>query len=56
MVAALINWFGMGLMQQIGLRDRHEIKLFRANQALENMAMHGGLAIYSPGTAGKGSW
>jgi diguanylate cyclase (GGDEF)-like protein len=43
LVASLISWFGVRLMQQIALRDRIEIELYQANQRLENMAMHDGL-------------
>ncbi|MGN6580191.1 MAG: sensor domain-containing diguanylate cyclase [Bordetella sp.] len=43
LVASLISWFGVRLMQQIALRDRIEIELHQANQRLENMAMHDGL-------------
>lgn len=43
LVASLISWFSVRLMQQIALRDRIEVELYQANQALENMAMHDGL-------------
>ena len=43
MVASLMSWFSVRLMQQIALRDRIEVELSRANQALEKMAMHDGL-------------
>lgn len=43
LVASLISWFSMRLMQQIALRDRIEAELSQANQMLENMAMHDGL-------------
>jgi len=43
LVASLISWFSVRLMQQIALRDRIELELSQANRALENMAMHDGL-------------
>ena len=43
LVASLISWFNLRLMQQIALRDQIESELSRANQSLEKMAMNDGL-------------
>lgn len=47
LVASLMSWFSVRLMQQIALRDQIEIELSRANQALEKMAMRDGLTDIS---------